>query len=36
VTVPVFRLKRWALGSGEQGGVYACPERWYRHHAQGQ
>ncbi len=27
VVVPVFRLKRWAFGSGEQGGVYQWPER---------
>lgn len=27
VTIPVFRLKRWAFGSGEQGGVYAYPEK---------
>jgi hypothetical protein len=26
VTVPLLRLKRWAFGSGPQGGVYAWPE----------
>jgi hypothetical protein len=27
VVVPVFRLKRWAFGSGEDGGIYAWPEK---------
>jgi hypothetical protein len=27
VTVPLLRLKRWAFGSGPQGGVYAWPEK---------
>lgn len=26
VTVPLLRLKRWAFGSGPQGGIYAWPE----------
>jgi hypothetical protein len=27
VTVPLSRLKRWAFGSGPQGGIYAWPEK---------
>ncbi len=27
VAVPLLRLKRWAFGSGPQGGVYAWPEK---------
>lgn len=27
VIAPVFRLKRWAFGSGEEGGIYAWPEK---------
>lgn len=27
IFVPVFALKRWAFGSGAQGGVYAYPEK---------
>jgi hypothetical protein len=27
VTAPLLRLKRWAFGSGPQGGVYAWPEK---------
>ncbi len=34
VALPVFRLKRWAFGSGEHGGVYAWPERRQRAYSQ--
>ena len=27
VTVPLLRLKRWAFGSGTEGGIYAWPEK---------
>jgi hypothetical protein len=27
VTLPVFRLKQWAFGSGEEGGIYRFPEK---------
>lgn len=34
VTAPLFRLKRWAFGSGEQGGVYAWAEKQQRRYTQ--
>jgi hypothetical protein len=34
VTVPVFRLKQWAFGSGEEGGIYRFPERRQGRYAQ--
>ncbi len=34
VIVPMFRLKRWAFGSGEEGGVYAWPEKRQGRYAQ--
>lgn len=34
VTVPMLRLKRWAFGSGPQGGVYAWPEKQQGRYAQ--
>jgi hypothetical protein len=27
VTLPVFRLKQWAFGSGDEGGIYRRPEK---------
>lgn len=34
VTVPVFRLKQWAFGSGEEGGIYRFPEKRQGRYAQ--
>jgi hypothetical protein len=34
VVVPLFRLKRWAFGSGEEGGIYAWPEKRQARYAQ--
>jgi hypothetical protein len=34
VVAPTFRLKRWAFGSGEDGGVYGWPERRQRRYDQ--
>lgn len=34
VVAPAFRLKRWAFGSGEEGGAYGWPERRQRRYDQ--
>jgi hypothetical protein len=34
VAVPTFRLKRWAFGSGPDGGLYAFPEKQQRRYQQ--
>ncbi len=34
VTVPLLRLKRWAFGSGTDGGIYAWPEKRQRRYGQ--
>jgi hypothetical protein len=34
VTVPVFRLKQWAFGSGEEGGIYRFLEKRQGRYAQ--
>lgn len=34
IFVPVFRLKRWAFGSGPQAGVYGFPEKCQGRYAQ--